>query len=71
MCSDLNFLIEAILMSIHNIPSSVCKRKSPEIIPNNILSAVMGLSWLGTLNEFEIAVRNEPSVLQPLKFYCI
>ena len=42
------------------------KRKSHLIIPNIIMSAAMGLK-----NEFEKAVVNEPSVFEPLKFYCI
>ena len=47
------------------------KRKSPEIIPNRILSAVMGFFGGGLKNEFEIAVVNEPSLFEPLKFYYI
>ena len=43
------------------------KRKSPKIITN-----LHGMSSLqGTQNEFEIAVVNEPSVFEPLKFYCM
>ena len=33
-------------------------------------SAAMGFSQ-GLKNEFEITVVNEPSVFEPLKFYCI
>ena len=47
------------------------KQRSPEIIPNTIMSAAMGLFCKGLKNEFEIAVVNEPSVVEPLKFYCI
>ena len=43
------------------------KEKSPEIIPNLQL---WGFSK-GLKNEFETAVVNEPSVFEPLKFYCI
>ena len=34
-------------------------------------SAAMGLFSKGLKNEFETAVVNEPSVFEPLKFYCI
>ena len=34
-------------------------------------SATMGFCSLGLKNEFETAVVNEPSVFEPLKFYCI
>ena len=33
-------------------------------------SAAMGVVSKGLKNEFEIAVVNEPSVFEPLKFYC-
>ena len=33
-------------------------------------SAAMGFSFKGLKNEFETAVVNEPSVFEPLKFYC-
>ena len=33
-------------------------------------SASMGF-FEGTKNEFKVAVVNEPSVFEPLKFYCI
>ena len=33
-------------------------------------SAAMGFFSKGLKNEFKIAVVNEPSVLEPLKFYC-
>ena len=42
MCSHYNRLIEAILMSAHIIPDKRKKRRSPEIIPNTIMSAAMG-----------------------------
>ena len=35
-------------MSTHNIPLSAYKIKSPEIIPNIIKSAAVGLFFLGT-----------------------
>ena len=57
-------------MRIHNIPFSVQKRQSPEIIPNTIISAAMGYFCYGLKNEFEIAAVNEPSVFEPPKFYC-
>ena len=34
-------------------------------------SAAMGFFSYGLKNEFETAVVNEPSVFEPLKFYCI
>ena len=34
-------------------------------------SAVMGVVSKGLKNEFETAKVNEPSVFEPLKFYCI
>ena len=34
-------------------------------------SAAMKLFSKGLKNEFETAVVNEPSVFEPLKFYCI
>ena len=34
------------------------------------MSAAMGFSY-GLKHEFETAVVNEPSVFEPLKFYCI
>ena len=34
-------------------------------------SAAMGFFYKGLKNEFETAVVNEPSVFEPLKFYCI
>ena len=66
MCSHQNRLIEAILMSTDNIPFSINK-KTALILPNlQLLNFYKGLK-----NEFEIAVANEPSVFEPLKFYCI
>ena len=41
------------------------KRKHPK------LSAAMGFFSKGLTNEFETAVVNEPSVFEPLKFYCM
>ena len=43
--------------------------KRKENVQNTIMSADM--SYLGLKNKFEIAVINEPSVFEPLKFYCI
>ena len=34
-------------------------------------SAVMGFFSKGLKNDFETTVVNEPSVIEPLKFYCI
>ena len=66
MCSQKNRLIEAILMSTHNIPFSIQERKSPLIIPNLQL-------WdfsKGLKHDFETTVVYEPSVFESLKFYC-
>ena len=41
-----------------------------KIVPNYPKCAGMEFSK-GLKNEFETAVANEPSVLEPLKFYCI
>ena len=51
-------------MSTHNIPFS--KENHP------ILSQICsyGILSMGLKNEFEAAVVNEPSVFEPLKFYC-
>ena len=38
---------------------------------NNPKSAAMGFFSKGLKNEFETAVVNEPSVFEPLKFYCM
>ena len=38
---------------------------------NHPKSAAMGFFSMWLKNEFETAVVNEPSVLEPLKFYCI
>ena len=38
---------------------------------NHPKSAAMGFFSNGLRNEFETAVVNEPSVFEPLKFYCI
>ena len=54
-------------MNTHNIPFLNIKQK---IILNYPKSASMGF-FQGTKNEFETAVVNEPSVFEPLTFYCI
>ena len=38
---------------------------------NHPKSAAMGFFSKGLKNEFETAVVNEPSMFEPLKFYCI
>ena len=57
-----------ILMSTHNIPFSIFKRKSVYILSYICYYGIF--SW-GLKNEFETAVVNEPSMFEPLKFYCI
>ena len=52
---------------IHHTIFSIKKK----IILNYPKSAAMGFSFKGLKNEFETAVVNEPSVFEPLKFYCI
>ena len=56
-------------MSTHNKPNQYKKditRNYPKY--NNIYS--YGIFLLGTQQGFEIAVVNELSVVEPLKFYC-
>ena len=54
-------------MSTHNIPFSIYKKK---ITLNYPKSAARVFVSYGLKNEFETAVVNEPSVFEPLKFYC-
>ena len=55
-------------MSKHNIPFFIMRKKNT--LNDPICS--YGFFFLkGLKNEFERAVVNEPSVLEPLKFYCI
>ena len=54
-------------MSIHNIPFP---NRTKKIILNYPKSAAMGFCSKGPKNEFETAMVNEPSVFEPLKFYC-
>ena len=53
-------------MNTHNIPF-VIKR---QITLNYPKSAAMGF-FTGLKNGFETAVVNEPTVFEPLKFYCM
>ena len=53
-------------MCTHNIPFSTLKEKHLELA--QICS--YGNFFEGLKNEFETAVVNEPSVFEPLKFYC-
>ena len=55
-------------MSTHNLPFSILTKENHLNYPN---SAAIGFFPKGLKNEFEIAVVNEPSVVQPLKVYCI
>ena len=68
MCSQYNRLIEAILISTHNIPFLNMKYNT---IINYPKSAAMGLFSKGPKNEFETAMVTEPSVFEPLKVHCI
>ena len=54
-------------MSTHNIPFSIYKKE------NQLKLSQIGSYWIfskGLKDEFETAVVNEPSVFEPLKFYC-
>ena len=53
-------------MRTNNIPCSI-KENHPKL--SQICSC--GIFSQGLKNEFETAVVNEPSVFEPLKFYCI
>ena len=54
-------------MKTHNIPFPI---KNKENHPK--LSQIFSYGFLlGLKNEFETAVVNEPSVFEPLKFYCM
>ena len=64
MCTHLNRLTEAILKNTHNIPLPIQKKKIT-------LNLQLRQFFLGTQEEFETAVVNEPLVFEPLKFYCI
>ena len=55
-------------MSTHNIPFSIYKRK--KISLNYPESAAIDFSK-GPKDEVVTAVVNEPSVFEPLKFFCI
>ena len=53
-------------MSTHNMPFiNIRKENHPR------LSKSMSFFSQGLKNEFETAMVNEPSVFEPLKFYCI
>ena len=55
-------------MRINNIPFfNINKRKSSNL--SEICN--YGICSKGPKNEFETTVVNEPSVFEPLKFYCI
>ena len=66
MCSHYNRPIEAILISIYNIPFSIPKKK----ISLNYLNLQVWDFSKGRKNEFETAMVNEPLVFEPLKVYC-
>ena len=53
-------------MRTHNIPFSIYKKNHPKL--SKICS--YGIFSKGPENEFDTAVVNEPSVFEPLKFYC-
>ena len=47
------------------------KKNIPCFIPNIIMSAEVEFFSKALKNEFETSVVNEPSVFEPLKFYCM
>ena len=55
-------------MSTHNIPFLNIKQKNH---PKSSQICNCRICSKGPKNEFETAVVNEPSVFEPLKFYCI
>ena len=55
------------MLRTRNIPFLMYNKK---IVLNYPKSAVMGVFSAGLKNEFETTVVNEPSVFEPLKFYC-
>ena len=57
---------EAILMSTHNILFLNIKSQYPKL--SQICN--YGIRSKGPKNEFKTAMVNEPSVFEPLKFYC-
>ena len=55
-------------MCTHNIPFLIIKKK---ITPDYSKYSAMGFISYGGKNKFERVVVNEPSVFEPLKFYCM
>ena len=53
-------------MSTHNIPFLYNKARQPKLSQ----TCSYGIFSKGPKNEFDTAVVNEPSVFEPLKFYC-
>ena len=53
-------------MTTHDIPFAIHKK----IGVNHPTYAAIGFSQRDSKDEFETAVVNEPSVFEPLKFYC-
>ena len=54
-------------MSTHNIPFLNIKKENH---PKLFQIYIYGICSTGLKKEFETAVVNEPSVFEPLKFYC-
>ena len=57
-------------MSSHNIPFLNLKIYKNENQPKLSQICNYGICSKGPKNEFETTVVNEPSVFEPLKFYC-
>ena len=58
-------------MHTHNIPFPNMKKKKKKKHPKLSQICSYGICSKGPKNEFETTVVNEPSVFEPLKFYCI
>ena len=61
------FSLESPQMSTHNIPFSIQKENHPKIFQ----LSKYGIFFKGLKKHFETAAVNEPSVFEPLKFYCM
>ena len=62
-------IIEATLMSAHNIPFSITKKN--KITQSYHKSATMGLFPTDSRTSFTTAVVNESSLFESLKVYCV
>ena len=58
-------------MGTHNIPYQYIQKKITQTYPKYNIVCSYNIFCQELKNEFEIAVVNEPSVFEPLKFCCI